>query len=308
MNARSTAICFSWLSLLCSLLFPPASGASDSIDEICRSNYLRCLEVLPAQLESTDSSTERWYSLKLFEMDANFNLVRFDDLDRVLEQMLIIDDLPVRVRLRVYFYKAKVHTFLQQEVEGERFKRKAGRLLTELAKETRHPRAIIDYANFQMYLGNYPDGIRTLKMLEFNLRNLDDPDIKESLYTNLANLHIYNGMEQEALPYYRLANEYAGQTSNLYHQVMTRYNLARGNQFVGNVDRALKLFAEALEMATQHKDDIHVSLSHLRLGQLLLERGDLVQARAHLQKVDASIHSSKTLELLQQLLEKAAAN
>lgn len=260
---------------------------------------------MPGQLGNTEVQSPRWYSLKLYELDANFYLVRIDALDRVLDEMLALDDVPVRVRLRLYVYKAKVHSIRMEEKQAQAYKNKAGHLLAQLVKRSQYPKAIIDYANFQIYLKDYDEGIRTLKMLEFNLRGRDDFDLNTQIYTNLGNLHKHKKLLDEALSYYRLANENAKQTDNGYYHFMTRYNLARGHQFLDQFDTALELFAEVLESVKTQDNKHRVSLCHMRMGQILLAQNQSQQALSHLQAVDAPSLPGSTREEFLKLLEQA---
>ncbi|MFF2614690.1 tetratricopeptide repeat protein [Kitasatospora sp. NPDC058046] len=95
--------------------------------------------------------------------------------------------------------------------------------------------------------------------------------------------HLCLGHHEEARTLLRQSLDLATETGNTRAVVATGLNLADAHRYAGDVRTADALYRSALDTArTRHPELLDFALQHT--GKHLMERGDLTQARTHLQE------------------------
>ncbi|WP_049650677.1 tetratricopeptide repeat protein [Kitasatospora sp. MY 5-36] len=95
--------------------------------------------------------------------------------------------------------------------------------------------------------------------------------------------HLCLGHHEEARTFLRQSLDLATETGNTRAVLATGLNLADAHRYAGDVRTADALYRSALDTArTRHPELLDFALQHT--GKHLMERGDLTQARTHLQE------------------------
>ena len=187
------------------------------IDKQCQASSNECLKVIDDALSSLIINSRPWAHLKLLQLDALFNLQKFDALAQELTPLIANDNLPVNFSVYVYIYHAKLLLGNQEKDLAQQYLAKAVSLLNEINDKYPEPVRLIEIANVQIVLKDYQQAKKTLQQLELKFKDRYHPVFKRELYANLGHIAYFQDEKALHIRYREKSLEWAIEALSLIH-------------------------------------------------------------------------------------------
>ncbi|WP_088329833.1 hypothetical protein [Lacimicrobium sp. SS2-24] len=239
----------------------------------------QCLEQLPAVLSSTEPNSHLFFRYELYRLDALLNLGRFEQLQQALSPWLDNTTVPMRFRLAVLTYQAKVFHVAKKPQLASRWLNKALTLMQQFSEHSSSPMAMIEIANLQLYLNDIEAAYQTLRTIEQKHLRHASPRFKQELYANLAQALRKQGDLTQHLDYRQRSLRAAEAVSNLQQIGVSWHNVARAHQILEQFNHAESAFIKAADFAKRAGDEA-------TLMQCLLYRAEIAHHNQQLKKAE----------------------
>ena len=275
--------------------------AITEFDSLCKTDYKTCIEKVTTELTKVPPFKHKWSSLRLYQLDALFHLGQYKNLYDTIEQLLKDEEqLPEQLRLRSYIYFSKTSSMFKKYDQRKFYQMKADSILKDYLENNQHPEKIIEYANIQIYLKDFDEGIKTLVALENKYKSHPDFVTKERIYTNLGNLYSHKNDYESAKANYIKAYENAAKMNVPSREILTLGNIARSYQELGLYEQSIKVFRRVIVEASDNNYPLYLSMANLRMAQIYVNLEQWHQADNFLQLVNVSILRPGLQELFYQ--------
>ncbi|WP_286262570.1 tetratricopeptide repeat protein [Thalassotalea atypica] len=295
------------LAMSCSLAIVSSSAkASDSrIHETCETNPQQCLIDIQLKLDTETYQSRVWFQYKLYQLDALFELLELDELYNEVTPWLNADDIPLKFKLAVEIYYAKLLRGKNEKEKAVFHLERAIHTLQDINEVAPDPMLEVQIANALNSLERYQQGYDLLKPLEDKYRNRHMPEFKHELYENLGHFAYRLGDFEQHLQYRLKAQRWAKEHSNKVQIAISTYNIARAYQMLSKYEEAFVYFAKAEEMQAMGKHD--QNMIWFRRAEMALEMSELSKAKEYFAFVDREIPSDYYIEMFDQFEVKLKA-
>jgi len=164
------------------------------IDQTCISSSSQCLLNVETALLTSMNESRQWYRLKLFQLDALFNLQKFDQLSAEINTLLTLKTRPINFSVYVYIYHAKILNSKKETSLAKIYIEKAINLLEKINDKYPDPMRLIEIANIQAAMKEHTLAKNTLLQLERKFEGKYHPIFKRELYANLGHIAVFQRM------------------------------------------------------------------------------------------------------------------
>ncbi len=299
-----------WSALL--LILPLTVFANESqptIHNTCSRVPKQCLVELPQYLTSVPLHSRVWFQYKLYQLDALFELLKLDELLAEVSPWVNATDIPLKFKLSVHIYYAKLMMTNGSKDEAIVYLERAITILKDVNEVSPDPMLEIQIANSLNSLGRYQQGYDLLKPLETKYRNRHMPEFKHELYENLGHFAYRLGDLEQHLKYRLVAVKWAKELENEVQVAIATYNVARAYQMLKNYDKAFEYFLIAEQIQAMGEND--QNMINFRRAEMSLALGDVSKAQVYFSKVDTKGQIASYNRLFEQLaadIDAAKAN
>ncbi|WP_448213991.1 hypothetical protein [Colwellia sp. MEBiC06753] len=273
--------------------------------ENCNQNLQQCITDLKLQIDQTPKATHLWFNQKLNLLDMLFIVQRYHEIIAEVNELLALPNKPLRVELNSYMYKVKLHQ-IDGDINVDDYTLRVDNAFKELAKSG-NPQAIIDYATFQLYTGDFDKGLKLLLALEAKFVDHQNSFIKKKIYTILGYLSHRLENHEATLKYMELALSNANNDNGRYYQLLALYNVARAQHFLGNDEQAIPQLNAVIAAAQQLQEVSFESLAYLRLAEIYTDSNNLNSAKSALDNVQTQHLLKENINLYHKLQCKLSA-
>ena len=249
------------------------------IDKQCQASSNECLKVIDDALSSLIINSRPWAHLKLLQLDALFNLQKFDALAQELTPLIANDNLPVNFSVYVYIYHAKLLLGNQEKDLAQQYLAKAVSLLNEINDKYPEPVRLIEIANVQIVLKDYQQANKTLLQLELKFKDRYHPVFKRELYANLGHIAYFQDEKALHIRYREKSLEWAIEANNNQQVGIAYSNLAVAFRKAGNYQLSEQNYKQAVKISQVEQDDINGAISNIRLIEVILLQGKDEEAK-----------------------------
>lgn len=212
--------------------------SQQSVHQICQMSPAECLEQVPALLKASVHRSRLYYHYKLYQLEALLNLGHFQQLHKELTPWLEDESVPLRFRMAVLTYHAKVLHIQQKTAQSRSRLQQAVALMSQISKQFPSPMTMIEIANLQLYLDKADTAFKTLKQIESRHLRHSSPVFKRELYANMAQAMNKLGKLEQHLVYRQQALHWAIEAENPQQIAVGWHNVARAHQFLNQYIQA----------------------------------------------------------------------
>ncbi len=292
--------------LLSPMLSASMENRTPSIDihQTCQSSPSQCLAEIEQQLASVPFKSRVWFQYKLYQLDALYQLVKLKTLKNELVKWLDIEETPLRFKINIYIFYAKVILSQGCKTLGNEYLNKAINTLKSVNKVATNPMLIVQIANALNDLEKYQQGYDMLIALENKFIKRDDVMLKLELYENLGHFSYRLGKLEEHI-YYRIKTVFwAKQQTSGQRTAVAIYNLARAYQMTKEYSDSLEHFNRAEKYAKKSDNYFTLSMIMFRRAEIEYERGDNKKSMEYVQLIDLKPLSESFEKELDVLINK----
>lgn len=294
---------------LSSSIISAEEKADLNIHDICAQSPAACLENIEQFLTSVPIESRVWFNYKLYQLDALFNLVQVKSLKKELEKWIDSDDIPLKFKLTVYIYFAKL---IQSEGDvelAEKYFNRAIDTLTSVNQENLNPMFVVQIANTLNYLGKYQQGYDMLKELEKQYMKRVDAILQLEIFENLGHFAVKLKKFDEHVYFRQKALYWAEQQKNIQRKAGAVFNLARSYQMMNDYPQAIIYFTQARKLALDVSDYYLAEITTFRYAEMALAQGNIKAAGEYFEQIDLSVLPKDNVmdKMIQELYEKINA-
>jgi tetratricopeptide (TPR) repeat protein len=289
---------------LCTFLFfiSVASVANENTKNIhvtCERNPEQCLAELPSYLSSVPLHSRVWFQYKLYQVNAMFELLLLDDLLVEISPWINATDIPLKFKLSVHIYYAKLMKSKGFESEANQYLQKSIQILQDVNEVSPDPMLEVQIANTLNSLGLYQQGYDLLLPLEEKYKNRHMPKFKHELYENLGHFAYRLGDLDKHVEYRLLALQWAKEFGNLVQEAISTYNVARSYQMLEAYEKAFEYFLIAEQLQAIGESD--QNMIWYRRAEMSLAQGNVKDAQTYFSKVNRVTSSKSYQKMFAQL-------
>ena len=270
----STAVLLSMSLIMNSTTLAASYEEISTIEKKCESSSNICLKIIDSALTSTTKNTRPWNHLKRLQLDALFNLQKFDILAEELAPLLANNNLPVNFAVYVYIFHAKLLLGNQEIDLAKQYLNKSVGLLHEINNKYPNPLRLIDIANVQIVLKDYEQANKTLLQLESKFTDRYHPVFKRELYANLGHVAYFQHEENLHITYREKSLKWAIASDNNQQIGIAHSNLAWAYFKIKNYKLSEKHYRQAVKISEIEQDEINGAISKVRLTEVILLQGN----------------------------------
>lgn len=265
-----------------SLPTKPVQQLSHRLDihTLCAEAPQQCLTNVEKLLLHEPSESRRWFQYKNYQLDALFELNRFEQLANEVEPWLARDDIPLKFQISVLIYSAKSQPDNRKELANQLIN-KAVTLLEDVSEVNHNPMLMVQIANSLNEQGEYQRGYDMLLPLVTKYQHRHMPRFQHELFENLGHFAIRLNKLDEHLEYRCSALKWASLMGNDNQIAISLYNVARAFQMLENYPKALEYFSKAEQLGKNT-----LELVEFRRAEIALAQGQLDKAQAHYAEVE----------------------
>lgn len=278
------------------------AATSASIAKTCQLSPAQCLEKLPPLIETVSDDSRLFYRYKIYQLDSLLDLGRFQQLEETLRPWLNDLSVPMKFRLAVVTYQAKLLYVADKSEQARVWLSRALQLMSEINQQLGSPMAMIEVANLQLYLGQTETAYQTLRSIEQRHSRHASPRFRLELYANLAQAVRKQGKLELHLIYRQQSLHWARKSANEQQIAVDWHNVGRAHQFLNQYDKAEQAFITASDYARLADDTSTLMQCLLYRAQIAHQTGQQEKAKALLKLMDKESLTTRRRHLLQQLM------
>lgn len=272
------------------------------IHQTCSKSPKRCLKDINNFLNKQQRESRIWFQFKLYQLEALFQLVKFSELSAQIEPWVNREDVPLRFRINVLIYHAKILNGQGEHALGLEYMSKAVKTINDVNSQSYDPMLTVQIANGLNSMREYQQGYDLLKPLIDKYRNRPMAKFKHELYENIGHFAQKLNKLEEHLSYRLQALEWAKEVGNNNQTAISMYNVARAHQFLKNYDQAFYYFAKA--EALNALGDSDQNMIYYRRTEMALAMGEIDKAILYFEKLNRHSEFKSTIEQFNQMEAK----
>lgn len=301
-HKRLTAISFG-----VSLALASAAGASPrteddrNIVQRCQQSPQVCLEIIEPVLGQTQQTSRVWYQYKLLHLEALFRLVMFDELAKEVAPWVDDESVPLRFRINVLVYYAKVLSKSDTRSQSMFYMEQAISAIEQVNESNYDPLLTVMVANGLNYLGKYQQGYDLLMPLVAKYKHRPMAKFKHELFENLGHFAHRLGRPEEHLDFRLKALTWAQALDSKNEIAIALYNIARAYQFLENYEKAFSYFEKAEGMDAMGPSD--TTMITFRRAEMSLAQGNILVAEEYMKALQGNQALSSYQAKFEQLNE-----
>ena len=273
-----------------------------NIHQMCYTSPRQCLDNIDLHLSDVPNQGRIWFQYKMYQLDALFQLGRLSELSSEVEPWLVQEDIPLRFKISVFIYHAKILQGQGESQQANEYLEKAIALLKDVNEASADPAQVVQIANTLNSLKRFQQGYDLLKPLAKKYRNRHMPKFKHELFENLGHFAYRLGKLDEHLTYRLLALEWAKEVGNDNQTAISYYNVARAHQELKNYERGFYYFAIAEKMKALGEYD--QNMIFYRRAQMSLAMGEVAQAEKFFNTVNRQVEIESYIAMFNKLEEE----
>lgn len=304
-NTRRLSVCALLIFLLCR---GAVAEQQKNIHVTCDLKPKECLAELPNYLTSVPLHSRVWFQYKLYQINAMFELLLLDELLAEVSPWINAPDIPLKFKLTVHIYYAKLMQTNGFEDEANEYLEKSIEILKDVNEVSPDPMLEVQIANTLNSLRRYQQGYDLLSPLEVKYKDRHMPKFKHELYENLGHFAYRLGDLDKHLEYRLLARVWAKEQGNQVQLAISTYNVGRAYQMLESYEQAFEYFLIAEQMQAMGQSD--QNMIWFRRAEMSLAQGNVIQAKAYfanLNKVTSIRSYQKMFTQLESNLNNAQA-
>ena len=269
-----------------SLALASTAGASPRADDDrnivqrCQQSPQVCLEIIEPVLKQTQQSSRVWYQYKLLHLEALFRLVMFDELAEQVSPWVEDESVPLRFRINVLVYHAKILRARDANEEGMLYMERAISSIEQVNESNYDPLLTVMVANGLNSMGKYQQGYDLLMPLVKKYKHRPMAKFKHELFENLGHFAHRLGKPEEHLEFRLKALTWAQVLDNKNEIAISLYNIARAYQFLEKYEKAFSYFEKAEAMEAMGPSD--TAMITFRRAEMSLAQGDISAAEQYM--------------------------
>ena len=285
----------------------PAVGDDHDIHYICNHSPQRCLAKIDGYLSQEQIESRRWFQYKMYQIDALFQLVKFEQLAKQVEPWVERDDIPLKFKINALIYYAKTLRSKGDNTLAVQYMNTAIATIEQVNTTAYDPMLVVQIANGLNSVGEYQKGYELLLPLVKKYRNRPMAKFKHELFENLGHFALRLGKLEEHLSYRLQALEWAKQLENDNQTAISAYNVARAHQELKNFERAFYYYKVADDLQAMGESD--QNMIYYRRAQMSLAMNNIADAKRYFAMINRDINFESYTKLFDELeLAIAAVN
>jgi len=303
------------LTILLIVLFIPSYllAANNSpknmldIDKVCRKSPTDCLSEVNQKLQQTHIQSRVWYDLMQYKFETLLVLQKDNELHKITKTWINKKNLPIPFQLSLLIYYGKTldadTTLDKEKIKQERKKimGEAQILLKLMNNAYPNPNLLIQFANLQLYVGEYKKAYQLLQSLVVKYENYPDLIFHADLYANLGHLADRLSYKKQAVKYWSASLYWEKQVGNDQQIAVLYYNLARSQMWDKNFTNAKFNAEKSIYHATLGCDYIEQAQAQLLTVKILLILKQKTQAKKMLDSIKINTLPESSLNEFTQL-------
>lgn len=291
-----------WVLML-TLVYGKSFAQSDApnIHEICKTSPANCLANIDKSLSSVSKKSRIWFQYKLYQLDALFQLVKYQELKQEIAQWIDVEDIPLKFKINIYILHAKQLKFEGDIESAEQYLNKSIEMLNSVSQLYADPMMTIQIANTLNYLGKNQQGYDLLMTLDKKYSSRNDPLLKLELYGNLGHFAARLERFDEHLALRHKALTAATELANEQELSVALYNVARAYQILNADDEALQYFIEARTHSLIAKDNYVAEIALMRQAQIAMKQKNAERVNALYAQIKRDVIYQYYPEILDEL-------
>lgn len=254
--------------------------------EICAISSSDCLDNSSHYLQNVTLQSRLWYKYKLLELEALFNLQRFDKLREEANYWSTQPSIPVTFKVYVLIYRAKLSSGRVSKEITQTYLDEAITTLSEIHEMVPRPMRLIEIANLQLSNDQPEAAKQTLLSLEKKFSHNASPLFNRELYANLGHAAIRLNELDEHIIYREKSLDGAINVGNAQQIGVAGYNLGRAYQMKSRLNEALITFEQSAENAKKASDKTTEISATMRVIEVTYLKGDKEKARNLFKSID----------------------
>jgi len=289
------------LLLLFFLAIIQAEAKESSIHVICKEDFAQCLMQLDDEYKKTTEYSHLWYNLKLYEIEAYFQLKSVEDRIALIQPLLKLKRAPYTFKVSAYIDYAKSHYATGDYETARKYSELALNMLTQEANAFENPIKLVQLINLKNYLisldlkegvisdptPQYERSYDFLSRLAKGYERTSDYYLALEIHANLGVIAHHLGQYEQAALHYLDAAEWGKQGRNHQQTGVAYYNVGRMYQKMEAYSKGLGAFEESLYFYQRANDKGGIALSQLRLVELLFATNNEQKAQSLFKSVEA---------------------
>jgi len=284
LNLYKVSLLFSLLSL-----FVSAKSNATNVHEVCIDSPSDCLAIIDNYILKEEKGSRGWFRLKLYKLDALFELTEFKKLEEEVAPWVGVKNLPLKFEINIDIYYAKILNYKGNKEQANFYFDKAVKSLMAVSDVTYDPMLTIQVANALSAQKKYVEGMELLHKLELKYEQRNDATLKLELYENLGHLSSFLKQYEQHLEYRIKAVEWAKLQNNGQKTAVSIYNKARAFQMLEHYDKSLDAFDSALEYAQLANHQYLISMTYYRKVTILNMLNRQTESKRYLNLIDEDV-------------------
>ncbi|NMP31073.1 tetratricopeptide repeat protein [Thalassotalea sp. M1531] len=282
--------------------FPSLGQGNQDIHSTCAKSPQQCLEVIGQYLTSEKTESRIWFQYKMYQIDALFQLVKFEQLANEVSPWVERKDIPLKFKISVLIYYAKILSSQGSDAIAANYMNQALDAINDVNSVAFDPLLVVQVANGLNHIGEYQKGYDLLIPLEKKYRNRPMAKFKHELYENLGHFALRLKQFQEHLGYRLQALEWAKEVGNDNQTAISLYNVARAHQILEDYERAFHYFELAEQLNAMGPSD--QNMINYRRAEMSLVMNDLVNAQGYFDRVNRNTEFESYIDMFDALEQK----
>ncbi|MBU2881458.1 hypothetical protein KO525_09095 [Psychrosphaera sp. B3R10] len=285
---------FYYLIILIIVTMPVAIAAKKtppkvSIRTVCQSEFVECLNRLPAELIKTKEHQDFWYVLKIYEFESLFQLNYTQRLHEATAKYVDSKNIKSKeFQFLTRIYHAKTQFAQNNEKKGIYYLDKAKGLFSQLTSTISNPIYLIHYANIILVEAHrlkksglvaesktkFLETKQLLLTIKKNYYQYNNPSFQVELYTNLSHCTGQLNQRTAAIEASKKAIFWAKENANRQQIGISEFNLARAYQNAKQYTKSRRTYLTSIRSFVESKDKVSEAIAYLRLIEVSKAIGD----------------------------------